>query len=560
MNFPLMGADPTQKDAFFEVDAQDCTDASCGGNLDLGMLGWTPNAGDVTAYTEAIVARIQADLAPVRVHLDLGRGNTNPSTWTRWGAWGGAVRSNFSPTDPQAWNLTGCEGASVGRRGYFHFGISIAPYGGHVSYSPGSCMIITNNGGNAFDAFTPGRTFAHEFGHAVGIQHGGRPGTGAVNYKQNYPSFMNYSWEWQAPGFSTGSAPTLNPTSLDETLGLGSVPSSLLTILRDQWCPGGTCVNVNTGSVDWNRDGVIQPSVSKTQGPIAHDFSEQKQTKFVNSLGDASMSWVSAGGSAGDLLFMVGRSSTGRLQVASASRATLDANCATIAPEALTEYKSPPCNAFGDVLRVIGGSGLSQGPGAAEVGPGSMIAVWQASRITLRSTLINVSGTGLVTAEPGVVMPGAVTALGDVTAVTVSSGVVKAFAMGGNPARLKQWLYTGGAWTGPVDQLWTDGTAIVPNAGIGATMGFQDSGASARLYAAIPTTSGIEFARQETSGGNAGRWTKLATWASEAQPITLGRPGLAYQHRAGKPNNHGRFYLAVNPAPSAACAQCPERR
>jgi hypothetical protein len=254
---------------------------------------------------------------------------------------------------------------------------------------------------------------------------------------------------------------------------------------------------------------------------------------------------------------MVGRSSTGRLQVASASRATLDANCATIAPEALTEYKSPPCNAFGDVLRVIGGSGLSQGPGAAEVGPGSMIAVWQASRITLRSTLINVSGTGLVTAEPGVVMPGAVTALGDVTAVTVSSGVVKAFAMGGNPARLKQWIYTGGAWTGPVDQLWTDGTAIVPNAGIGATMGFQDSGASARLYAAIPTTSGIEFARQETSGGNAGRWTKLATWASEAQPITLGRPGLAYQHRAGKPNNHGRFYLAVNPAPSAACAQCP---
>jgi hypothetical protein len=170
--------------------------------------------------------------------------------------------------------------------------------------------------------------------------------------------------------------------------------------------------------------------------------------------------------------------------------------------------------------------------------------------------LLTVTGTGSVTAGAGVVLPGSVAALGDVTALAVSSGVVKAWAPGGNPARLKQWTYQNGAWTGPVDQLWTDGTAISPQAGIGAAMGFQDNSGTAGLYAAIPTSpsGAIEFARQETSGANAGRWTKLAAWSVEQRPFASGRPGLAYQHRAGQANNLGRFYMGINPGGCPTCA------
>src|SRR5205085_12122459 len=134
---------------------------------------------------------------------------------------------------------------------------------------------------------------------------------------------------------------------------------------------------------------------------------------------------------------------------------------------------------------------------------------------------------------------------------------VKAWAPGGNPVRLRQWTYQNGAWTGPVDQLWTDGTAISPQAGIGAAMGFQDNGGTASPYALIPTTASglVEFARQETSGANAGRWTKLAAWSVQAQPSTTSRPGLAYQHRAGQANNLGRFYMGINP--TCGTPPCP---
>ena len=215
----------------------------------------------------------------------------------------------------------------------------------------------------------------------------------------------------------------------------------------------------------------------------------------------------------------------------------LGVRCANISiPD---ESLGPACASF--PLGAINFAGTAAyGPGLAEAGAGKLLMVWQGTSGSLSSNLITLDAAGAVSTASTVTLPGAITSAGDVTAVTPASGVVKAWAPSGN--RLKQWTYPNGVWPQPVDQQWADGSFISPRSGIGATMGYQDSGAVANSYAAIPSTSTgvIEFARQESSGGNAGRWTKLSSWAVEPRGFSSGRPGLAYQ-RGTSQANQGRF-------------------
>jgi len=556
LNFPMMGADPAQKDLYIEADWQVCTDASCGNNFNKGALGWTPVASDIQARLDAIVAQIRTDLAPVRVHVDVGvqlATNSNPNTLGSWNNWGGALRGDYvANAAPNA--VTGCDGASTVRRGTFHFAVTFANYVGLTYFLPGSCMIATNIGDDPTNPFGPARVISHEMGHELGLTHGGRPAAGTVNYKMNYPSLMNYAYQWVAP-FSHGNALALNPTSLDETVGLGALGVDILAAARDPLCgANGACVNTSTGSVDWNRDGFISPSSAKVQGAVTTtDNSEQRYSVFTDHLLESSMAWVNVGGNIGDRLFILGRSRLGTLEYAYVDRGQLDASCGVLPANTQTEGKVPSCAPFSTITGIVASSGIAFGLGVAEAGPGQLLAVWQGSTGTVRSTLLSVSSNGTVTFGSPVTLPGAIAAVGEVSAVTTSTGVVKAFAPGGNPVRLKQWTYQSGAWTGPVDQQWTDNTFISPKSGIGATMGYQDTNATPNPYAAIPTTpsGSVEFARQETSGTNAGKWAKLAAWSLEPQPFASGRPGLAYQRRQGQANNIGRFYMAFN---QSSCA------
>ena len=67
-------------------------------------------------------------------------------------------------------------------------------------------------------------TFMHELGHSLGLDHGGAD---AKNYKPNYVSIMNYTWQmpfkwtntWRLD-YSREPLPSLNEASLDESLGL----------------------------------------------------------------------------------------------------------------------------------------------------------------------------------------------------------------------------------------------------------------------------------------------------------------------------------------------------
>ena len=113
-------------------------------------------------------------------------------------------------------------------------------------------------------------TFIHEFGHALGQQHGGTDGT---NYKPNYLSVMNYAFQTTgvtrtgttAPyfGYSYFTLPSLNETKLDERLGL---KSSAAQTFRTKWvCPSGSLKTSATRSdkdLDWNCKSGIQAQVS----------------------------------------------------------------------------------------------------------------------------------------------------------------------------------------------------------------------------------------------------------------------------------------------------------
>ena len=56
-------------------------------------------------------------------------------------------------------------------------------------------------------------TFLHELGHSMGLTHGG---SGAFNFKPNYLSIMNYSWQTRGIGFNTvGPLNTADPVGVD---------------------------------------------------------------------------------------------------------------------------------------------------------------------------------------------------------------------------------------------------------------------------------------------------------------------------------------------------------
>jgi hypothetical protein len=104
-------------------------------------------------------------------------------------------------------------------------------------------------------------TIMHELGHNLGLRHGGDDN---LNYKPNYLSLMNYSFQLRGiPAsnrldYSASALPTLNEGSLNENLGIQDGTDNTL-----YYCPGGSQSQVpGTGAIDWNCNGTIQASVS----------------------------------------------------------------------------------------------------------------------------------------------------------------------------------------------------------------------------------------------------------------------------------------------------------
>jgi len=111
-------------------------------------------------------------------------------------------------------------------------------------------------------------TFMHELGHNLGLDHGGPYSNSdhALNYKPNYLSVMNYSF--QKVGIGTAAEPgsivpvttrldysdaalaPLDENNLNETIGINSGTNDITTY----YCPGTTHAP-GTGPIDWDCNG-----------------------------------------------------------------------------------------------------------------------------------------------------------------------------------------------------------------------------------------------------------------------------------------------------------------
>lgn len=100
-------------------------------------------------------------------------------------------------------------------------------------------------------------TFMHELGHTLGLKHGGGD---SANYKPNYFSVMNYTWQypksnyWQhwKLDYSRMEYNDLNEWSLDENEGIGGRTDAVVPIDKARESPR---LVPEGGPVDWNGDG-----------------------------------------------------------------------------------------------------------------------------------------------------------------------------------------------------------------------------------------------------------------------------------------------------------------
>lgn len=143
-------------------------------------------------------------------------------------------------------------------------------------------------------------TFMHEFGHALGLGHGGTDG---VNYKPNYLSVMNYlfqtvgipdadlvtlsDWDknafevWARPDYSHTALSPLNETSLDETLGIGD--GDALTAWRDATQALRTGRGDTPLDWDWDSPGGAGPF----EATAVSDLNLNREEACVIQVGDA---------------------------------------------------------------------------------------------------------------------------------------------------------------------------------------------------------------------------------------------------------------------------------
>lgn len=264
---PYWGADPRHKDLFVEVDGSQV--AVGGPTVKLAPDAarrvadyYGDRARDLSPF-EAVyhaAALENPDARPgIRAHLDIGVPAASPADVRIYGDWGGwsvvpPVVAN-GQTGGQEANHAYQANLASGRRGVFRYALA-SPDGGQTPTSTGSCV---GCGAYGWTASNDADTFFHESMHAHGLAHSGPGGLSVVdaNCKPLYRSNVNYAYQGDGPGFADGlAAATVNNVAVRER-GLLAANSPALAELATRF---RYAVDDATGSVDWNRDGVIAPA------------------------------------------------------------------------------------------------------------------------------------------------------------------------------------------------------------------------------------------------------------------------------------------------------------
>ncbi|TMC32629.1 MAG: DUF3466 family protein [Chloroflexi bacterium] len=288
VTYPIPGADPDRADVYVEVD---------------WMTGHRPQVGSLPDVVAAfsVDGGITLHARPDEEVPDI------PFILFRPGTRGSGAQDDF-------WDLKVGDGAAC--HGYFgtvaersdpHCGALLAAkrlftryaiFGDHQFDSPGSSgvseiygnfggndLMVTLGGWSASSILLAGGqeaaeagTFMHELGHTLGLDHGGDE---ARNCKPNYPSVMNYLFQFPYPhgdpnrplDYSHGARPSLNEAGLAESLGLGGVRGGI-AVFGNHGIPWTEPAD---GAIDWNEDGTIGNSSADinrvdTIGDCAYPF------------------------------------------------------------------------------------------------------------------------------------------------------------------------------------------------------------------------------------------------------------------------------------------------
>jgi hypothetical protein len=253
VDLPAMGANPNKKDLFVEMDYMS------------GRLASTAALDRIVQVFASAPVSNPDGTTGVKIHLDAGA-----ARGTAYNLGGGNEVTYDDDLNPSATQTNAIKAANFAavRKAVFHYMIWGDSYDGGCSSGqafniPNDTFIVTVGpkcGWNATDDTNVG-TFIHELGHNIGLKHGG---TDNLNYKPNYLSVMNYSFQlggvlrsdgtkyW---GYSNVQPTSINEARPDETVGLGSLGAGY----RTSWkCPNGstrTTAGAANQPIDWNCDG-----------------------------------------------------------------------------------------------------------------------------------------------------------------------------------------------------------------------------------------------------------------------------------------------------------------
>lgn len=270
------GATPDKRDIFVQVgwlDGRSCFLFFC------STHNHRPSLAALREVQKAFAAH------GIRLHIDAGSNSLmNPDNGARWGSRSrahgttgperipGETKSGFDWTE--AFDDYRNELLPAARAQIFHFALYVGTWdaekhsgrarpGGSAGYA-GPDLIIADD---AFGSGGPKRmeeagTFMHELGHNLSLSHGGSLAEDTVNYKVNYPSVMNYAWQFSGVykystlgllDYSDGTLQPINESSVSETAGLE--PNSAAVDIATKWsCPDGSYVGPSPSAfnVDWN--------------------------------------------------------------------------------------------------------------------------------------------------------------------------------------------------------------------------------------------------------------------------------------------------------------------
>lgn len=276
LDLPAMGASPDHKDLFVEVDwmvrQPTCIFFFCWGGRDFA-----PDRGalqDVAAAFASAPVSNPDGRTGVTLHVDSGPGSVmNPGSGATWGARSRATQigwvqelgsrdssGNYSWSAFNAIEATSFEAA---RRDVFHYAIygDRQPGTGSSGIArvtdanfEGSAFLVTDGDpswGSGFSRRQESGTFMHEFGHTLGLRHGGGDN---ANNKPNYQSIMNYLWQLSGRplDYSDRQLGTLDEGALDEQAGLANATGAF-----SWYCGSSRRTSSASAQVDWNCSGAI---------------------------------------------------------------------------------------------------------------------------------------------------------------------------------------------------------------------------------------------------------------------------------------------------------------